>query len=145
MKSQAMMFDDDEPTEVLDTLGDLIVTPVVAVPQDAPLSEVHRLLITYRVAAIAVVDEAHALRGVITRTDVLRSLEAGDAPSAGDAMSGAVFALPARSAIERAAALMAYEGVGAVVVTGAHGELLGLVSALDIARHYAIASGYLVA
>jgi CBS domain-containing protein len=52
-------------------------------------------------------------------------------------MSGFVFALPATSSVEQAAALMAYEGVGQIVVTGAGGKLLGMVSALDLVRYYA--------
>jgi len=55
-----------------------------------------------------------------------------------------VFALRPSAAIEKAAALMAYEGVGYIAVTGVGGELLGLVSALDVARHFAIEAGYLV-
>jgi CBS domain-containing protein len=38
---------------------------------------------------------------------------------------------------------MATEGVGEVVVTWRDGELLGLVSAVDIARHVATRAGYL--
>ena len=63
--------------------------------------------------------------------------------TAGEAMSHFVFALPREAAIERAAALMAYEGVGQIVVTDRGGALVGIVSALDITRHYAIRSGYL--
>ena len=81
--------------------------------------------------------------GLVTRTDVLRELDENDA-TAGDAMSLYVFALPARSSIEKAAALMAYEGVGQICVTGDGGVLLGRVSALDVARHYAVEAGYLV-
>jgi CBS domain-containing protein len=39
---------------------------------------------------------------------------------------------------------MAYEGVGQVIVIGPGGELLGMVSAVDIARYVAIEAGYLV-
>jgi CBS domain-containing protein len=56
-----------------------------------------------------------------------------------------IVALPPRAAIEKAAALMAYECVGHIAVLGSHGELLGLVSAVDVARHYAVSAGYLVA
>ena len=48
------------------------------------------------------------------------------------------------STIERAAALMAHECVGQVVITRNGNELAGMVSALDIARHFAIEAGYLV-
>jgi len=132
---------DDTPTAVLDTLGSLVRSPAVVVSTTTPLAEIRRLLVHRRVPAVAVVDGDH-LCGLVTRTDVLRSTD--DDATADDAMSGFVFALPARAPIERAAALMAYEGVGQVIVIGLDGELFGMVSAIDIARHFAVEAGYLV-
>jgi CBS domain-containing protein len=134
---------EDTPTAVLRTLGSLVAHPAVAIAIATPIEEVSRLLVRHRVPALAVVDDASHLRGLVTRTDVLRAIDEALA-TAGDAMSCVVFALPAGANIERAAALMAYEGVGQVVVTGRGGELLGMVSALDVARHYAAASGYAI-
>jgi CBS domain-containing protein len=136
-------FEEEEPTAVHTTLGSLIREPHVVVELETPLPEVRRLLLLYRVPAIAVVDDDNNLRGLVTRTDVLAM---GDEPdvSACDAMSAFVFALPAEASIEQAAALMAIERVGQIVVTKGHGELAGMVSAVDIARHLAVAAGYLV-
>jgi CBS domain-containing protein len=139
----ATAFDDEEPTDVLGALGTLVSTPISIVQPDTPISEVLKLLVELRIPAVAVVDRCGAIGGIVTRTDVLRELARGDHASAGDAMSGFVFALSARSTVERAAALMAYEGVGQVVVTGSRGELVGMVSALDIARYFAVSAGYL--
>lgn len=130
---------EDEPT----TLGSLVRRPAVVVELETPLFEVRRLLLERHVPAIAVVDEDANLRGLVTRTDVLAFADEPDV-TACDAMSGFVFALPAEAAIEQAAALMAIEGVGQIVVMKAHGELAGMVSAVDIARHLAVAAGYLV-
>ena len=129
--------------DVIDTLGSLVGEPAVAITAATPLAEARRLLVRHRVPALAVVDDRNRLRGLVTRTDVLRALDERGT-TAGDAMSGFVFTLPARSNIERAAALMAYEGVGQVVVLGSDGELVGMVSALDVARHYAATTGYLL-
>lgn len=123
------------------SLGSLVRAPAIVVHATSLISDVRKLLLRCRVPAIAVVDSRQSLRGIVTRTDVLRSA-ADDA--AADAMSGFVFALPADASIQRAAALMAYEGVGQVVVTDRKGALVGMVSAVDIARHYALESGYLV-
>src|SRR5689334_20985289 len=103
-----LMFE-DEPTEVLEKLGDLISSPVVAIAEDTPLTEAKRLLVSHRVPALAIVDAQGALRGIVTRTDVLRALD-HDGARACEAMSGFVFTLSARATIEKAAALMAYEG-----------------------------------
>jgi len=45
--------------------------------------------------------------------------------------------VPARADISRAARLVAYEGVGQIVVTDRDGALLGIVSAADLVRHFA--------
>ena len=140
MKALSRVDFDDIPTTVLATLGSLVRTPAIVIDSATPLADVRKLLAQRRVPAIAVVDGTLELRGIITRTDVLRWPPDG---TAADAMSGFVFALPATAAIEKAAALMAYEGVGQIVVTGSDGELLGMVSALDITRHLAESAGYL--
>lgn len=132
---------DDEPTSVVTSIGGLLRRRAVVVAEDTPLVEVCRLLVEHRVPALAVVDAAGDLRGLVTRTDVLRLVDAG--AHARDAMSGFVFALPASASIEKAAALMAYEGVGQIVVTSSGGSLLGMVAAIDIVRHFAVAAGYL--
>jgi CBS domain-containing protein len=124
----------------MDTIESL-VQPVLAISAETPIDEVGRLLVDHRVPALAVVDGANHLRGLVTRTDVLRALDE-ELATAGDAMTWLVFSLPAGSDVERAAALMAYEGVGQVLVVGRRGELVGIVSALDVARHYASHSGF---
>lgn len=133
---------DDDPTSIRATLGSLIRGPAPAVELDTPLAVVRRMLVASRVPAIAVVDDNDSLVGLVTRTDVLRLCD--NECTAADAMSGFVFALPIESTIEKAAALMAHEGVGQVVITRNGNELAGMVSALDIARHFAIEAGYLV-
>jgi len=125
-------------------LGTLVTQPIAVVLETAPLAEVRVLLVELRVPAVAVVDGDRCLTGVITRTDVLRDQGDPDA-RAKDAMSGFVFSLTSEASIECAAALMAIEGVGQVVVTTRDGELLGMVSSLDIARHVAVRAGYLAA
>jgi CBS domain-containing protein len=144
-KRKRWWFDDDEPTAELWFLGSLVEGPALVVDETEPLATAQSMLVEQRVPALAVVDTARTLRGVITRTDVLRVLATRTDAIVGDAMSGVVFAMPLEASIESAAALMAYEGVGQVVVTGAEGELVGMVSALDITRHFAVRAGYLAA
>jgi predicted transcriptional regulator len=135
---------DDEITCELHLLAGLPLSPIAAVDEAAPLAELRAIFVEQRVPAIAVVDAGHGLRGLVTRTDVLRAAEVPGA-RAGDVMSGFVFVLPLDATVECAAALMAIEGVGQVVVTNPRGELAGVVSALDIARHVAVVAGYLAA
>jgi len=133
---------EEEITAEVHFLGGLIAGPPVVAEEATPIEVVRAHLVERRISAVVVVDGTRSLRGLVTRTDVLRALPG---TTAGDAMSPFVFCLPAVSRIERAAALMAVEDVAHVVVTGADSELLGLVSAVDIARHYAILSGFLAA
>ena len=130
---------DDEVTGELHVLGALVAGPPVVVDESTPISVVRDRLVQQRISAVVVCDHDRALRGLVTRTDVLRSPPGA---TAGQAMSPFVFALPAVSRIERAAALMAYEEVAQVVVVGCDNELIGIVSAVDIARHLAIVAGF---
>jgi len=132
---------EDEITAEVHFLGGLIAGAPVVVEEATPIDVVRAHLVERRISAVVVVDGV-ALRGLVTRTDVLRALPG---TTAGEAMSPFVFCLPAVSRIERAAALMAVEDVAHVVVIGSDSELLGLVSAVDVARHYAILSGFLAA
>ena len=100
----------------------------------------HELLLERRVSALVVANANASVRGLVTRTDVMGAQRGA---TAGDVMSGLVFALPGNARIERAAALMGYEGVAQIVVVGPGGILLGLVSAIDVARHLAISAGFL--
>ena len=136
-------FGEDEVTAEIYLLRALLQSPVLTVSADTPLDEVHRMLVDERVSAVVVVDDERTLTGLITRTDVLRVLIDEPDAKAAQAMSNYVFAIPVDSSIEAAAALIAIENVGQVVVTGRDGELLGLVSAVDIARHVAARAGYL--
>lgn len=139
MPAHARRFDD--PIDLLDPLGALVRAPAITVGCATPLSVVRQLLLHERVAAVAVLEDDGSVRGVVTRTDVLRA-QGDPAATAGDAMSGCAFTLPASADVERAAALMAFEGVGQVLVVDREGKLIGMVSALDIARHFATLAGY---
>jgi predicted transcriptional regulator len=136
-------FGEEEVTAEIYLLRGLIQRPVVTVMQTAPLAELHALLADERVPALAVIDAEANLRGVVTRTDVLNALLSKPDAKAADVMSNYVFAIPRDSTVESAAALIATENVGQVVVTGSEGELVGIVSAVDIARHVAQRAGYL--
>lgn len=132
--------DDDEVTSEIVTLGALAKPATVLTPKSA-VSLARDLLAELRIPAIAIVED-ETLCGVVTRTDVLRA--AANIQTVSSIMSPVVFVLPAESPIERAAALMAFEGVACLVVTGEGGSVVGVVSALDIARYLAVREGYLV-
>src|SRR3979409_1269335 len=97
---------DDEPTPVIETLGALVRGPAVTVGRETPVTELRRMFVELRVPAIVVADANDTLCGLVTRTAVLRTIDAS--ATAADAMSGFVFSLPAFAPIAKAAALIGY-------------------------------------
>ena len=138
-------FDDDDPICEIVPLGALAGGPPNTLAETAPLVRARALFLELRIPAIVIVDAVGALRGIVTRTDVLRELARRADATCGEAMSGIVFALPEHARVEHAAALMAHESVGQIVVTGERGELVGMVSALDVARELARRAGFAAA
>jgi CBS domain-containing protein len=138
---QGNLDDDDDD----DHVNRAMISAAIAVKETAPLDDVCARLLDARAPAVAVVDDDGGLVGVITRTDLLRAIaDRGDAATAADAMSRFVLVLPLGVPVERAAALMAFESVGQVVVTDEHGDVAGMLTALDVARHCARRAGYLI-
>ena len=74
----------------------------------------------------------------------MRKTEPTQSVTIEEATFGFPFALPACAAIEQAAALMAYEGVTCIAIVGEHGRVVGLLSALDLARALAVVAGYAI-
>jgi signal-transduction protein with cAMP-binding, CBS, and nucleotidyltransferase domain len=125
-----------EDDNSFDDVGSLVRGPALTLSETAPVAEARRLLAKYRVAAIAVINDSDDLRGLITRTDVLRTDDLTKPVS--ELMCMFIFALPSSASVYRAASLIACEGVGQVVVTGPDQSLLGIVSAVDILRYFAV-------
>jgi CBS domain-containing protein len=126
----------------------IMTAEVACVEEGAPLAHLHELLVERGQHCVPVVAPEGRPVGVVTQTDLLRSLgeangENGDM-TAGQIMTALVFALPVTASVEQAAALMAYEGVEQIVVTGMRGEVAGVVRALDVARRCARSAGYLI-
>nr|HEX4318721.1 CBS domain-containing protein [Kofleriaceae bacterium] len=135
------VWPEDEVTKRICAVGDLVECAVAVVEPATPIDDVSMLLVELRIPAVCVVGSDGGLLGVVTRTDALRA-EPGS--TADVAMSTYLLALPACATIGRAAALMAVEHVGHVAVVHDDGSLLGLVSAVDIARYFAAEAGFVV-
>jgi CBS domain-containing protein len=134
-------------------IDEIMSADVSCVGEGASLAQLCELLVERGQHCVPVVAPEGRPVGMVTQTDVLRSIgeaaESADqgAPlqrTAGEIMTALVFALPVTASVEQAAALMAYEGVEQIVVTGLGGEVAGVVRALDVARRCARSAGYLV-
>ena len=114
-----------------------MTTAVVTVAANMPIEDVRSLLIIDGGAPVVVVDDDGRLCGLITRTDALNSLAMyPDDAVAADAMNSLVYTLPMGASVERAEALLAYEGVGQLVITNGP-FVVGLVTSRDVAEHFA--------
>jgi CBS domain-containing protein len=129
------------------SVGQVMRTDVVCVPESEGIATLRFLLLERRVGGVPVVRSDGRPVGVVSGADLLRSaLEQGGTPptTAGEIMTREVLALPITASIAQAAALMSYEGVDLIVITDPGGQVAGVVQALDIARWHAKAAGYLV-
>ncbi len=127
---------------LLDPVTCAMATDVPRVGAGTTIAALRALLAEGIGGVVVVVDGDGRPRGTITRA------EADEAPidegaTAGDAMSGLLFWLREHAPVAQAAALMAYERIDAVVIVDDDGRLVGMVTAIDVARVCARDSGYL--
>jgi CBS domain-containing protein len=142
---------------------------VLCLAPDVGVEAIATLFLERGIEAAPVVDEDSRPLGVVSKTDLLRhyhdeGVRAEPAPpaerralstlglgrgfhtertldaTARDVMTQLVFALREDAPMERAAALMAIEGVGQLVVLTSEGRVAGMLTALDVARWAAAAS-----
>jgi CBS domain-containing protein len=143
-------------------LAGLVTKPLHSIAQDADLESTLAAFLRDGVDAAAVLDAAGRLVGILSASDLLRwycgsrdaearstpsapiAIERATAPRVREAMSHLVYTLDAGADIARAAAIMAYEGVHQIVVTGRDGLPIGMISSLDISRCVARRNGYVL-
>jgi CBS domain-containing protein len=139
----------------------------VCVDPELSLEALLALFLDRGISGAPVVNEAGRPLGVVSKTDLLRhqqenaglvelvpesaepvELEPGfhleqiGVGKVKDVMTPVSFTLGEGATVARAAALMAHEGVHRVPVIAASGRVVGLVSALDVARWVAETSGF---
>jgi CBS domain-containing protein len=152
-----------EPTDAVDgvppayaPVSTIMTSPVVAVQNDASAENVQWLLVDRGIGAVPVLDRSGRPVGILAKTDLLRDrdepmvsvrLDEREAPPepgssvreagglrAADLMTPIVYGVLESTSIAATAALMAKQRVHHIVVVGEEGKVVGIVSALDIAR-----------
>ncbi|HTJ42474.1 MAG TPA: CBS domain-containing protein [Kofleriaceae bacterium] len=122
------------------TVSSVMSRDVLCVAPDMSLAALAELMIGKHVRSAPVCDERGRVIGVVSMSDLAR----GGGTTVGDVMMPFAFTLAASASLARAAALMAYEGIGRVVVVEPDGTVAGVVSAVDVMRWLARAEGYVV-
>lgn len=112
---------------------------IVSCPDDAPLSEVARIMVSQRVHAVAITQgTGRRPIGVVSDREVVAAAASGAEPTAGQAAAGDPPGISANATLHRAARMMAERGVEHLVVRdSASGYPIGILSTLDIAAVYA--------
>lgn len=112
---------------------------ILSCAADAPLGEVAAIMAKHHVHAVAVTGQ-DGLRpvGLVSDLDVAAAVASGDEPTALQAAATEPLTVSADESLHRAAQLLSEHGVShLVVVDGASGYPLGVLSTLDIATVYA--------
>lgn len=150
------IFPDDEDLFILCTarsapdvvagghVSAVMAEAILCVREEVQVDVVRRLLTELEQQAVPVVDAIGRPTGILSRIDLLR-LSPGDARPVRQVMTTFATTVTDSAPLEQAAALMALEGVHQlpVVSAGPDGKVIGMVSALDLARWVARNHGYL--
>lgn len=116
-------------------------TAVVTVRADLPIAQLAELMLARDLSRAPVVDDGGRPIGMVAWSDLARA--GRDAATVGDVMMPLAFTIAESASLARAAALMAHEGIGRVIVRAADGRIAGMVSSDDVMRWLARQEGYL--
>jgi CBS domain-containing protein len=113
----------------------------VCVTAGLSVVELVELFVRRGLSAVPVVDREGLLIGLVSQGNLLGQ---GEARVVADVMTRWPFSLTETAPIERAAALMAYEGIHRVPIISEQGKVVGILSAVDVMRWLARHGGFVV-
>jgi len=132
------------PAAVEGTVAEIMAKSVQCIRPDATIEVLVGLLVETGIGGAPVIDDTGRPVGVVSKTDVVRSLHERRNPATttvDEIMTPVAFVLREDAVIERAAALMAFEGVHRIPVVAPDGVIVGIVTPLDITRAMARRAG----
>jgi CBS domain-containing protein len=118
-------------------VSSIMTTSVICVTPAWTLRELMQLLVGGDMGGVPVVDEGWKAIGIVSKSDIVRYvLEHGsvEAATVADCMLPLAMTVSPTTSIPKVAALMAWEGIHRLPVCGPAGDVVGIVSTLDIAR-----------
>lgn len=128
----------------------LMSSSVCCVREDVSIEAVAALLTEGVFRGVPVVDEGGKPIGVVSGADLVRHhYDSGAAPdeplsTVGDIMSDISFTLDEGASVSQAAAGMAFESIHCIPVVDPIGQLVGILSSLDVLYWLACETGYVV-
>ena len=123
---------------------------VYCVSEDVSVQALATLLLEGGFSRVPVVDEGGKPIGVVSQADLVRHhYESGTAShealsTVGDIMTEVSFALDEEALVSQAAAMMALERIDSIPVVDPMGQVVGLLSSLDVLYWLACETGYVV-
>lgn len=133
------------------TVGDVMTTGVFAVGEGTPISDVVRIMDGHRVSALPVAGDGRRVVGVVSEADLLPRrmghptgwlartawLRKAAGRVAGDVMTSPAITITADATVSEAAREMLKNGVKRLPVVDRSGQLVGIVSRVDLVRVFA--------
>ena len=127
----------------MDKVGAFIKRPPLSVTQEATLLDVVKIMATYNVGLVAVVDEAGRPLGVVSERDVIRALASGvqlSAKAIEVGTRGNLLTAKAEDDIYSVVKKMRERGTRHILVVDDAGKLVGVVSIRDLVEDRALKS-----
>jgi CBS domain-containing protein len=137
------------------TVGDVMTTRVIAVKRNADFKQIARVLREYRVSACPVINDAGQVVGIVSEADLLYKTADAELPAglirlrwklgeeskitaitAAQLMTSPAVTIHADAPVQLAARIMRDRRVKRLPVVGAEGELIGIVSRVDVLGVY---------
>ena len=125
-------------------LAEVMTGNVIRIHFDSTLYDAQDLMIKSNLTRLVVADRAGKLRGIITRRDVVRFLNADrtgrplDTMFVKEAMSKPVITSLPTDTMTESARTMNRKGISSVVVADEEGQILGIVTKTDLCFHFSL-------
>lgn len=130
------------------SVGEAMRRDVMCVTETMSTRELASLMLERNVSHAPVVDAEGRVVGMVSMSDLARASWARGpraiSATVADVMMPFAFTLGENASLARAAALMAYEGVGRIVIVEPGGKVGGVLGAVDVMRWLAREAGYVV-
>jgi CBS domain-containing protein len=129
-------------------ISEIMTKGALCVSIDLTAESVVKLFFDNAISGAPVIDERGHAIGVVSKTDLLRARDrwkkGGQGPTVGEIMTPVAFTMKESAPISQAAALMAFEQIHRLPIVSESGEVIGIVSSIDVLRWIAETEGYLV-
>jgi CBS domain-containing protein len=129
-------------------ISEIMTSNPICLDIDLKLGAIAELLLEHGISGAPVVDGRGTPIGVVSKTDIIREEHgnkvARSTASAKEIMTPVAFTLPAGAPISQAAALMAFENIHRLPIVDNGGQVVGIVSSIDVLRWIAMREGYLL-